>query len=63
MAKLRIVIGLDNSAFEPQAGAEIARILRELAEKFEAGSDGGRGNRVIRDINGNRVGRAEFVED
>lgn len=56
--KFKVSFDMDNAAFEPDARTgEIARILRELADKMElrsfvtkreAGS--------IRDINGNTVG-------
>ena len=50
-----IIIDTDNAAFEGNAGAEVARILRVLAEKV----DDGLNNVSLYDINGNKVGRAE----
>ncbi len=54
-----IEINTDNAAFEDDAGAEVARILRELATRYE--NEGffafhSSGDRTIRDINGNVVG-------
>jgi hypothetical protein len=50
-------IETDNAAFEDgNRNLEVARILRVLAEQIENGSDGV----TLRDINGNRVGFAEF---
>lgn len=43
----------DNAAFEGDGGnAEVARILRAIAERVEA--DAGSGS--VRDVNGNRIG-------
>lgn len=42
-----------NAAFEPERpGLEVARILRDVAERLEDGHESG----GIRDINGNKVG-------
>ena len=62
--KLLIEITCDNAAFNdddsnPDVGNECARILRELAEKFEYVSSPA--DRIVFDVNGNRVGQAEFV--
>jgi len=43
-------INTDNAAFEDKS--EIARILREIADRIDGGSIAGK----IRDINGNMVG-------
>lgn len=43
---------MDNAAFEDEPATESARILRDIAEKVEAGHGGGK----IRDINGNSIG-------
>ena len=45
-----VQINTENAAFEDSG--EIARILRDLADRIEGGSIGGK----IRDINGNAVG-------
>lgn len=49
-----IKIETDNAAFEEAFGDEVARILRDLARRFESQTciDG----TAIRDINGNKVG-------
>lgn len=56
--KLRITIAMDNEAFEPTAGTEAARILRDLADKIEISNltDGYDRKVNLRDINGNTVG-------
>lgn len=61
-----VKINCDNEAFaDSVAGYELARILRNLADKLEA--DTGphpmmptRAREPLRDINGNRVGEAYF---
>lgn len=42
----------DNAAFTDDCAAECARILREIADKLEAGKNGG----PVMDYNGNGVG-------
>ena len=44
-----------NDAFDDSASVEIARILRDLAQKIESG-DIEKGNRKVYDLNGNAVG-------
>lgn len=52
---VRISIGLGNAAFEGNyGGPEIARILRELADRYEI--EGKNIYQKLRDINGNVVG-------
>jgi hypothetical protein len=46
-------IETDHAAFE-EPGAELARILRGLADKLEDTPGAGTGN--LRDVNGNQVG-------
>jgi len=54
-------IKTDNAAFEDDPGYEIARILRQVADRVECGEEG---DIILRDVNGNRVGMAGFkVED
>lgn len=49
----RLEIATDNDAFtDDNARAEVARILRRLADNVEAGATDGH----VRDVNGNRVG-------
>lgn len=50
-------IKTDNEAFEGDPGYEVARILRRLADRVECGEDG---EIILVDINGNRVGMADF---
>lgn len=58
MSELKINIELDNAAFDGDAGYEVARILRRMADELEAGPclDGYRN--VLIDIKGNKVGMA-----
>ncbi len=51
-------IKMDNAAFEDDPG-ELARILRDLADKVENGVTDG-DQFVARDINGNKVLRSEL---
>lgn len=55
---LRIEIDTGNAAFEDSPWSECARILRQLADDMER--NGGVPFN-LRDINGNRVGKAEVV--
>ena len=59
---LRVKLDSDNEAFaDGNAGNEVARILRELAEHV---SDSRDGSGTLRDFNGNRVGHWSLaVED
>ena len=53
---LSVHITSSNDAFqEGRAPAEVARILRALAEAIERGAEG---YTNLHDINGNRIGRA-----
>jgi hypothetical protein len=45
----------DNEAFAQDAGAEVARILRAVADSIAAGMEG---HMHLMDLNGNGVGRA-----
>lgn len=51
-----LAIECDNDAFAGEAGPEIARILRELADKFDRGAAMG-DRALLRDINGHLVGQ------
>jgi hypothetical protein len=58
MFKIEIETG--NAAFEDDnRNYELARILRQIAERLESGEDAGR----VLDINGNKVGSFEMEED
>jgi len=59
--KLRVTIELDNAAFEPGPGQEVARILRGLADWSEdQGLLAGESIKLL-DINGNHVGKVEVA--
>ena len=51
--KAKIEIKMDNSAFDGDPSVELGRILSELSDHFE---DSGMYNKILFDINGNRVG-------
>jgi hypothetical protein len=57
-----IKIDMDNAAFRPRPGGELARVLRKLADRIDQG--GGRPSDLdgakIRDVNGNTVGKMEI---
>lgn len=61
---LNITINLDNAAFEDGAGGgiEAARLLRELADRYEDCGLDGRVQDILVDLNGNRVGQAKVTE-
>ncbi len=62
--KLTITIQMDNAAFTDNSGAEVARILREFADRSEDETDSSWDNTYsLRDINGNKVGTAEIETD
>ena len=55
--------------FETDPGVEIARILREIAEKIEAGHDCPQCGQnpcslsgVVLDVNGNSIGTVEYIQ-
>lgn len=55
MKEFKLTIKTENEAFSDENGGaefEVARILRDLADKFEDGKLPG----SVRDINGNKVG-------
>lgn len=57
MFKLEIETG--NAAFDDTPASELARILRDLAGELECEGIPRRGDSfTLRDVNGNRVGRA-----
>jgi hypothetical protein len=60
--KLKIEIKMDNEAFGETSGDECARILRRLAEMDLASVQiPAEFHRVLRDINGNKVGEAKVT--
>lgn len=52
MSEFRILFKIDNDAFVDGRDAEIARILRDVADRLDEGQSGGN----VRDYNGNTVG-------
>ena len=58
MRRVKIEIKTENAAFHPEPGVEVARILRKAADTIESG-----GSPNIMDINGNKVGSIEVIED
>ncbi len=52
MEHIRINIETGNAAFESEPATEVARILRQLADRLEEG----RHVQALRDINGNLCG-------
>ena len=55
MLKFKLNMSCGNAAFDDQ-NAEIARILRKIADDLEADSSGRLCEQYFRDSNGNRVG-------
>ena len=58
---ITITLNTDNAAFEDDPGAEVARILRRLANDLALQCQDGTTN--LRDVNGNKVGICEIVDD
>lgn len=57
MAVFSMQLDSENAAFTEEGGQyEVARLLRHVAERIDAGADCG----LLTDYNGNRVGRWEF---
>ncbi len=52
------ITDMDDAAMDENPREEVARILRETADKVENGTDYGN----LRDINGNNVGHWDLVE-
>ena len=63
--KTQIEIRMDNAAFdEGGKGYELARILRDLADKVqETHSFNENDDTKLRDGNGNTVGTVKFIDD
>ena len=59
MSHFHIAFSADNACFEDAPAEEIGRILRDLADKVEAGRDGGR----VIDRNGNTVGTWDWHQE
>ena len=56
--KLHVTIALDNEAFSPESGRQVAWILRRLAEKMDERDLLPGEELKLRDYNGNTVGIA-----
>lgn len=64
MTKFTVTITTDNAAFaDDDLGPELARILRRLADTVAGCSRDDIDGYTLRDINGNRVGEADFYDD
>ena len=67
--KFKVVIDCDGAAFADSVeGHELARILRELADKMQSGEGPHpfiptRARQILRDINGNPVGKASYPRE
>ena len=54
----------DNEAFSESESYEVSRILKELANKIESRQNlSSHDNEIIRDINGNEIGRIFVSEE
>lgn len=53
----QMTVRCDNAAFEPEPWEELARILREAADKIERERETCEYFQTVHDINGNDVGR------
>lgn len=60
MAKFTLVIERDNAAFEGDVGAEVSRILHDIAEDINGDMMAETGSSNIHDLNGNPVGRWHY---
>jgi hypothetical protein len=58
MSGFKLELTCDNAAFEGDPSVEIARIIRDLADSLDQGEL----DVVLRDINGNRVGKSMYFE-
>ncbi|MGH9238790.1 MAG: hypothetical protein ACRD3G_12195 [Vicinamibacterales bacterium] len=61
--RLRILIDMDNDAFHPEPGPEIARILRQLADAADRELITNNAGQVcvLRDVNGNHCGDVKVL--
>ena len=57
--RFKLSICTDNAAFEGDENAEVARILRGLADRLEGASPDE--YYPLRDVNGNKVGEAQYT--
>jgi hypothetical protein len=59
MAHMNIHIEMDNATFDTGMHGELARVLHDLANRLKLGIND---VIIIRDLNGNRIGQAEFYD-
>ena len=57
--KFKLEIKMDNAAFHPEYEQELCRILYLVTDRFERGDT----KLLVKDINGNTVGKAEVILD
>lgn len=57
MSTFQVLIELDNAAFDPEPANELARVLELIAERLRERTDSPEGAGLVRDVNGNTVGR------
>lgn len=61
MSHVCIKLSCDNAAFDPDKSVEVARILRDLADRMDGTTlDLDKVSWILRDLNGNQVGRAVY---
>ena len=60
MAKFTLAIECDNAAFDDEPGAEIARILKRVANNMRDTSLRGNDSCSLHDYNGNKVGHWHY---
>lgn len=60
MSRYTVSMDTNNAAFDEDKSIEVARILRELADKIE---NNGFYSYLLRDYNGNPVGKTGYFED
>jgi hypothetical protein len=54
---------MGNAAFSPDQHVELCRLLRHAADKLENHWNQGEYHMALVDVNGNRVGKLEVLED
>jgi hypothetical protein len=60
--RLTITIDMDNAAFEPHRGVEVARILEDYCQAIADFGLQPNDSSTLFDINGNTVGKAEVTK-
>lgn len=59
-ANFMLTARLTTDSFRPDAGPELARVLRQLADKLDRDGAAEHPHTILTDANGNRVGDALF---